>query len=210
MIDRWVELLATSYQIWYPFDPPPFSLNPVALTAASWKKRVKIIGASYFCSNLVKLEELEKKLMVLVFWELFMNNTSRFKLINNLIRMHSSRMRASRLSGHLGGVCLGGVCLVCCLLGGGVCPGGFCLGGCTPEVHAGIHTPSAHCMLGYTSPLLCGLTDTCENITFPQLLLRAVIIRSTILAKCVDYSSIHAKCCSQNTFETRNSYTIPD
>ena len=145
--------------------------------------------------------------------------------------MHSSRMRAALLSGHLRGVCLGG-CLPRvlsaqgdepaqgkCLPRGSVCPGevsaqgkclprGFCLGGCTPEVHAGIHTPSAYCMLGYTSPLLCGQTDTCENFTFPQLLLRAVISRSTILAKCVNYSSIHAKCCSQNTFETRNSYTI--
>ena len=52
-------------------------------------------------------------------------------------------------------------------------------------LHAGIHTPLPHYMLGYTplcpitcwdTPPSCGQTDTCKNITFPQLLLRAVII----------------------------------
>ena len=49
-------------------------------------------------------------------------------------------------------------------------------------VHAGIHPP-AHCMLGYTSPTQCSAswdtppwTHACENITFPQLLLRTVMI----------------------------------
>ena len=46
----------------------------------------------------------------------------------------------------------------------GVCSGGFCLGGCLPR---GV----------YTSP--CGQTDTCKNITFPQLLLRTVEILET-------------------------------
>ena len=58
-------------------------------------------------------------------------------------------------------------------------------------VHAGIHTPPAWCMLGYTPPVQCMLgytypvhagippwteflTHACENITFPQLLLRTV------------------------------------
>ena len=47
----------------------------------------------------------------------------------------------------------GGVCL------GGVCPGGVCLGGCLPR----------EC-----TPPPRGQTDTCENITFPQLLLWTV------------------------------------
>ena len=46
--------------------------------------------------------------------------------------------------------------------GEGVCPGGVCLGvsarGCTPS-----------------SPPMDRMTDPCENITFPQLLLRMII-----------------------------------
>ena len=59
--------------------------------------------------------------------------------------MHSGRMRTVRCSGRRGGGGGGGVCP-----GEGVCPGG----GCTPPP--------------------CGQTDTCENIIFPQLLLRTV------------------------------------
>ena len=40
------------------------------------------------------------------------------------------------------------------------------------QLHVGILTP-AHCMLGYT-PWTEEMTHACENITFPQLLLRAV------------------------------------
>ena len=65
-------------------------------------------------------------------------------------RIHSSRMRTVRCSGHLGGVYLGGVGL------GGVSAWGGCLPG-------GV----------YTSPP-CGQTDTCKNITFTELLLRTV------------------------------------
>ena len=83
--------------------------------------------------------------------------------------MHSSRMRTVRWGGVVcpeGGlpregvssqrraVCLGGGGV--CLGGGGVCPGVVCGGG------GGVHLPP------------CGQTDTCENITFPQPLLRTV------------------------------------
>ena len=63
-----------------------------------------------------------------------------------------------------------GVCLpICCLPRGSFCHGGclsgggVCLRGC---VCPGMCTPSP-----------CGQTHTCENITFPQLLLRTVNIR---------------------------------
>ena len=49
------------------------------------------------------------------------------------------------------------------------------------QLHAGIHTPCPiacwdthplpHCMLEYTPPYIEGMTHTCENITFLQLLL---------------------------------------
>ena len=59
-------------------------------------------------------------------------------------RMHSSRMRTARFSGHLGWEVPAG--------GGVVCPGG-------------VHLP----------PWTEFLTHACENITFPQLLLREVM-----------------------------------
>ena len=62
-------------------------------------------------------------------------------------RMHSSRMRTVRCSSRL----LGDVCLP---KGGGGCLPAKRVGGCTPPP--------------------CGQTDTCEKITFPQLLLRTV------------------------------------
>ena len=40
-------------------------------------------------------------------------------------------------------------------------------------VHGGITSP-AQCMLGYTPPDRIFLTHACENITFPQLLLRMI------------------------------------
>ena len=65
-------------------------------------------------------------------------------------RIHSSRRRTARFSGHLLGVSAqgDGVCLV-----GGVCPGDVCPGGCLP---------------GGSATLPCGQTDACENITLPQ------------------------------------------
>ena len=80
--------------------------------------------------------------------------------------MHSSRIRTVRCSGRRGG---GGVCLGRWVSAqeGGVCPGRGCLprAGSDP-VHAGIHPPL------WTE----FLTHACENITFPQLLLRTVKI----------------------------------
>ena len=68
--------------------------------------------------------------------------------------MYSSRMRTVRCSGRLGWGVSGELCPGVCVRGvsrGGVCPG------------------------GYTSPLWTEfLTHACENITFPQLLLRTV------------------------------------
>ena len=55
--------------------------------------------------------------------------------------------------------------------GGVVCPGGSA-GGCVSQLVMG-QTPS------------CGQTDTCKNITFPQLLLRTVMIYITNLNLCI-------------------------
>ena len=53
-----------------------------------------------------------------------------------------------------------------CLLRGGVCRGGgVCVQGVSAPLHAGIHPLR----------LVNRMTDVCENITFPQLLLRTVI-----------------------------------
>ena len=103
-------------------------------------------------------------------------------------RMHSSRMRTTRLlpvspnmhcsreGGHLPrGVCLPGGCA--CPGGGWVnlpkgggctCPGGTCPGGCTcPEVYLprGLYLPRY-------SPPPYGQTDTCKNITFVNFVCR--------------------------------------
>ena len=69
-------------------------------------------------------------------------------------RMHSSRMRTARFSGHLGGA----------FWRGGVCMGGVYLGGVHSPLHAGIHTP-------------CEQNDRCKNITFLQHRLQAVKIK---------------------------------
>ena len=63
-------------------------------------------------------------------------------------------MRTVRCSGLLGG-------------GGGLCAQGGLPVGCIPACN-GADTP-------------CGQTDTCKNITFPQLLLRTVMIYITNL-----------------------------
>ena len=94
-------------------------------------------------------------------------------------RMHSSRMRtvrcSSRLRGGGGGCLLGGVCLL-----GEVsaCRGGVCLpGGCLPA--RGVVCLGGVCLPGGVHlPPPRGQTDTCENITFPQLLLRTVKINT--------------------------------
>ena len=71
-----------------------------------------------------------------------------------------------------GDVCLPGVCVPAggvCLPAGGVClPGGVYLGGVCPGGG----------LVSACTPLPCGQIGTCENITFPQLLLWAVIMRS--------------------------------
>ena len=76
-------------------------------------------------------------------------------------RIHSSRMRTVRCSSHPG---RGGRVSA----QGGVYPGGVSpVGRCLPRgvsAWQGVYTSSP-----------CGQTDTCENITFPQLLLRTVI-----------------------------------
>ena len=61
---------------------------------------------------------------------------------------------------------------------GGVCPGVFLKEGCLPRGCL----PSA----GGCTPPSCGQTDICENITFPQLLLRTVIIQELLC------NSVHA------------------
>ena len=67
-----------------------------------------------------------------------------------------------------GGVCPGGVCQ------GGVCPGeGVCPGGCLPR---GCLPRRGGLPRGNTPPPVDRMTGSCENITFPQLLLRTVIM----------------------------------
>ena len=94
-----------------------------------------------------------------------------FDVQNMLIlktRKQSSRIRIVRCSGRLGGVGEG-VC-VCvsrgvCVSGECVCRGGVCPGVCVSQHPMGQTPP----------PLWTGfLTHACENITFPQLLLRTV------------------------------------
>ena len=84
------------------------------------------------------------------------------------IRMHSSRMRTVRSSSRLllgGGFCLGGSAR------GGLSAQGRCQpGGCLPK---GVCV-SQHA-LGQTPSPPNRMTDTCKNITLPQLRLRTVI-----------------------------------
>ena len=113
--------------------------------------------------------------------------------------MHSSRMRTVRCSSHLGGVCLGDVCIPACTgqgvcvsqhaLGRGVCvyPSMHWAGGVCVSQHAlgrGCVCVSQHALgrgcvcvsqhaLGQAPPVN-RMTDSCKNITFPQLLLRTV------------------------------------
>ena len=99
-------------------------------------------------------------------------------LFTEITRMHSNMMctvplqwsSAEGVSAR-GGCLPGGESARGCLprgcLPGGVCAQGGCLlkGGCLPrEVSAGECTPRPS----------CGQTDTCENITFPQILLQTV------------------------------------
>ena len=84
--------------------------------------------------------------------------------------------------GGFWGVCLwawGGVCLWvsgCLPLGlEGCLPLGLGRGVYTPlGRHPQADMPPAHCILGYILPWTEFLTHACENITFPQLLLRPV------------------------------------
>ena len=57
---------------------------------------------------------------------------------------------------------------------GGVCQGGVWSGGCLPGMGVSARE-GAVCLRAVHLP--CGQIDTCENITFPQLLLRTVITR---------------------------------
>ena len=109
-------------------------------------------------------------------------------------------MRTTSFSGRLGGgdvfaegmsaeevsaegVC-GGVCLFQCVCWG-VCPGGCLPGGVQGVSAEGVHPqqkPPGHTPLFIacwdTPPWTEFLTHACENITFPQLLLRSVKILS--------------------------------
>ena len=88
--------------------------------------------------------------------------------------MHSSRKRTVRCSSHLRGVSAQ-ECLPACRGGVSACQGcvpGRCLlaRGYLPPKGGGI------CLPGRCTPSPRGQTDTCENITFPQLLLWTVKI----------------------------------
>ena len=89
---------------------------------------------------------------------------SNINLNNNAFQYDAYRpLQWPSRGGVQGRVCPGGVCLV------GVCPGGVC-------VSKGLCVSRGCVYLGrmYTSPM-DRMTDACENITFPQLLLRTVI-----------------------------------
>ena len=68
--------------------------------------------------------------------------------------------------------------------GKGSLPGGCLRGGCTP--------------LGQAP--LCGQTDACENLTFPQLLLRTVMIH-------VNWETLN-EIAKLNSFQKRNYFSI--
>ena len=82
------------------------------------------------------------------------NECCAFLVCHNIFltkRMHSSRMRTVRCSGRPGGMSAQG----CVSAGGVVClPVGVCPGGCLPASNP---------------PPVDRMTDTCENITLPQL-----------------------------------------
>ena len=118
-------------------------------------------------------------------WMLSISFRSTFKLSTI---MHSSRMRTVRCSGrHVkrpGGTCLAGGGGVCS--GGGICPGGclargcVCPGECLPRgvcwwesVCVGVSAQGVGvCQTPPTPPPppVYRITDTCKNITLPQLL----------------------------------------
>ena len=76
-------------------------------------------------------------------------------------RMHSNRMRTAHFSGHFRWGLLPGGCLPRVGVGRGVFAlGGVCLGRGTP-----------HCMLGYTPPLVNGMTYRSKTLPCPQTLL---------------------------------------
>ena len=91
-------------------------------------------------------DENESTSLLLLFRFLLLDCDTFFHLwyeIQNITRMHFSRMHTIRCSGRLWGE---GVCLGGCLPREGVCPGGVCE---TPPVNR--------------------ITDRCKNITLPQL-----------------------------------------
>ena len=104
-------------------------------------------------------------------------------------RMHSSRMRTIRCSGHRGegGVCPDGRAAVWGVCPGGCaqCPGGVCPGGCLPRgclprgcvcpggcLPGGVSAQGDVCQGGvspvHAHPPVNRMTDACENITLPQ------------------------------------------
>ena len=136
-----------------------------------------IMGPQIFPFTLAVRKGTEKIFLAVIFWTVFVYRFVMRVLFN--IRMHSSRMRTVRRSGCPGGGCPGGVCPgVCvCVSGGGVSRRGFCPGYVSREGavcvsrEGGVQGVSAT----HTPPPVNKITDACENITFPQLLLRMVI-----------------------------------
>ena len=94
-------------------------------------------------------------------------------VINFVTRMHSSRMCTVHYSGRL----LVGVCPGSLPAGGPVCPGGVCPKGGMSAQNGGVCLRCI-CLEGSLPGGVYitnhGQTDTCENITFPHLLLQTV------------------------------------
>ena len=92
-------------------------------------------------------------------------------------RIRSSRMGTVRCSGHLGeGECLPGGSAQVDLPPGGVCPG-VCV--CS-RVSAWVCVAAGVSARGWCTPPVDRMTDTCDNITFLQLLLQ--MVKMTILS----------------------------
>ena len=57
---------------------------------------------------------------------------------------------------------------------------------CSSHLGGGLYARGGVCLRGVCPGAPCGQTDTCENITFPQLLLRTVITIVLSVTSCCD------------------------
>ena len=123
------------------------------------------------------------------------------EVISSLTRMHSSRMRTTRFNGHLyrgeylsqGGVCPGSCVQRVCQEG--------CVQGMYTPTHRQTHIPRSRGRY----PPSNRMTDRYQNITFPQLYLRAVINNSNY--QLLAFQIQHLHCPSLKLYGTISSLT---